>query len=612
MNNVTYLPPTTSLSLQRLGGILLLMLVNQLAVAAAPNDCDPQRVEDYVAAFNKIDRQENVQVAKSFEVFERVNQVADNHGPGLFKLTVIDNKVARAMALSDNNVLLSKPAIDVIYGKEFPLPEIEARLAFVLGHELAHLAYQEEWAPHVFPKLTDNCGDNRPNYLEQESAADARGFMYAGMAGYQVDLLLQSSPDDFLTYWVKMVSPQKLNSLELKVRVASLKAKLQQVLDRLPFFYFGTRLAHFERCADGKEFLKQFHQAFPAREVWNNLGFCYLQEARRSMGNPWHSEFYWMPLTLDTESRAGSFTRSEEKISNRLGNMPNSHDTEGYLREAEFQFKRAVDSDKNYWPAKVNLAIVDLYLNTPNTARDLLNQAEPLVPASFKNELEALQSVAVYEQSEAGKDLWPNAEERLKKLIPPKSTTAPLSALYNLARLYQIRQRPAEEKTYWDLLVGRLQELPDPIAKVVCEQQKISFAKGCPTTSNVTNLVNTKDYPTFIQWPIPFEWNPLSGQASVQATLNGLKSIPVKLSSQASLQGKIYYTANQDEVLELGDYLQMQVVKGEWPLEKFRSECSRFLRPRQVPSGTLWSCGKWAALEKGGKVREVWGVLRLD
>jgi tetratricopeptide (TPR) repeat protein len=610
MNNVTYLPLTTSLFLQRLGGILLLMLVSQLAVAAVPNGCDSKTIEDYVAAFNKIDRQENVQIAKSFEIFERVSQVADNPGIGLFKLTVTGGKVARAMALPENNVLLSKPAVEVIHGKASP-PEIEARLAFVLGHELAHLAH-EDLSPHTLPKLTDNCGDHRPNYLEQESTADVTGFMYAGMAGYRVDLLLQSSPDDFLTYWVKMVSPQKLDSPELKTRVANLKVKLQQVLDRLPFFYFGTRLAHFERCADGKEFLKQFQQAFPAREVWNNLGFCYLQEARRSMKDPLHSEFYWMPLTLDTESRAGSFTRGEE-ISNRLGNMPNSSDTEGYLREAEFQFKKAVDSDKNYWPAKVNLAIVDLYLNTPNIARESLKQAEPLVPFSFQAELQALQAVAVYEQSDVVADLWPNAVKLLQELIPPKSTTAPLSALYNLARLYEVRQRPAEAKTNWDLLAGRMQELPEPIAKIVCERQKISSAKECPTTAaNVTDSANTKDYPTFIQWPIPFAWNPLSGQASVQATLNGLKWIPVNLSSQASLRGKIYYTANQDEVLELDDYLQMQVVKGEWVLDAFRNECARPLRPRQVPSGTLWSCGKWAALEKGGKVREVWGVLRLE
>ncbi len=612
MNNFICLPPTASRFLQRLGGILLLMLISQFAMAVF-NSCGNGTLGDYVAAFNKIDRHETAQVAKSFEVFERVSQVADNPGPGLFKLTVVDSKNALAFALSDNNVLLSKQAVEVIHGEASSPQEIEARLAFVLGHELAHLAHESR-SRHLF---SNKCDDQEATDETQELEADSKGFMYAGIAGYRVDLLLQSTSDDFLTYWVKIVSPSKLNSPELKMRVKNLKAKLQQVLDRLPFFYFGTRLAHFERCADGKEFLKQFQQAFPAREVLNNLGFCYLQEARRSMNDPLYSEFYWMPLLLDVESQAGSFTRGDETYK-RLGNMPKSLDIERYLREAEYYLKKAVESDNQYWPAKVNLAVVDLYLNTPNAARELLKQAEPLVPASFQNELQALQAAAVYEQSDAVADLWPNAVKLLEELTGQSKKPAPLSALYNLARLYEIRQRPAEAKTNWNLLAGRLRELPEPIAKIVCERQKISSAEECPTTSaDATASANIKDYPTFIQWPIPFGWKPLSGQTAVQAILKDLKWIPVNLSgdsidSPVALQGKIYYTSNQDEVLELGDYLQMQVIKGEWTLNAFRKECSRPLRPRQLLTGTLWSCDKWAALERDGIVREVWGVLRLD
>ncbi|MGH8569905.1 MAG: hypothetical protein ACREXU_18350, partial [Gammaproteobacteria bacterium] len=66
------------------------------------------------------------------------------------------------------------------------------------------------------------------------------------------------------------------------------------------------------------------------------------------------------------------------------------------------------------------------------------------------------------------------------------------------------------------------------------------------------------------------------------------------------------------EILELDNFLQMQVLRGErlaraGDLEAY---CQQRLRPRPLPQGTLWSCDNWAALTSGDEVQEVWWVAK--
>jgi len=563
-------------------------------------------ISDLIAAYNKIDPQQgDTKVDQTFKVFERVQAVADNNKKGLFTLTVLNTEKLIAVALPGNNVVLSKGTITKLYqaaDQPSGIEASEARLAFVLGHELGHLVRDDFIDVQIYQIVNDH-GDGCPpaDSEAQQLAADKKGFVYAGMAGYQVDLLLppeNAQTDDFLTYWVKQATPNPLGGQDLSQRISNLRKILQTLQLQIPLFEFGMRLAHFERCDDGKYFLEKFQQEFPARDVLNNLGFCYLQQARQLMTLE-QAEFYWMPLVLEVETQAKVLVRGAEEYK-MLKQMPLKKDIKIALTQASYYLKQAVESDLNYWPARVNLAVTYLYLGKTNLARNFLIEAEALAPANL--EIKTLQAVALYEQSEPLVDLWEKAVADLKKLA--RQPQAPLSTYYNLARLYELRPRPAEAaQTYWDKLHLVLAQLPNQIRTLVCDK-----TTTCP-------VLPISNYPLkpLVQWPIEFVWKPLSTQESIMSTLETYEQLEFKLSRQATSQGHIYYTPQRDrQVLEIGDYLNMQVVKGDWALNEFTNECRSPLRQRLIASGTLWSCNKWAVLEKGGRVKEVWGVLKLD
>jgi len=87
---------------------------------------------------------------------------------------------------------------------------------------------------------------------------------------------------------------------------------LKTLLDKSEFFKFGVRLIHFEkqRYEDALYFFMEFQKVFPSREVFNNIGYCYLQSAVRKMPTSFKYE-YWLPMVTDVRTQAESLTLKE-------------------------------------------------------------------------------------------------------------------------------------------------------------------------------------------------------------------------------------------------------------------------------------------------------------
>ena len=219
-------------------------------------------------------------------------------------------------------------------------------------------------------------------------------------------------------------------------------------------------------------------------------------------------------------------------------------------------------------------------------------------------EIQGLQALALYEQSEADLDLWPRAVTRLDRLAN-KSNAHP-AILYNLARLWEIRPRPAQARRYWNRLAYMSASLPDSIRTIVCRQQ--SVVQECEKDKSI----NSDKRPPW-EWPIPFKWQPLSEQTRVMEKLYGWER-PISFNwYREQLRGHIYERPDgRFAVLELDDFMQMQVLKGDnlGDVSQLSSYCGESLRQRTLANGILWSCSDWAALTFEDKVREVWRVLR--
>jgi tetratricopeptide (TPR) repeat protein len=346
--------------------------------------------------------------------------------------------------------------------------------------------------------------------------------------------------------------------------------------------------------------LREFQKVFPGREVLNNMGYCYLQMARQEMETE-RAYFYWMPLMLDGETRAQALVRRGGPSLKTLKQAAPG-EAEGFLKEAIDYLQQAAAADPGYVPARLNLAVVYLYLGRPHQARAVLAEARELAPGDLS--LQGLEALALYEQSEAGLDLWPTAVTKLEKLVA--SPDAPPALAFNLARLLSVRPRPTEARGYWNRLAEMADPLPAPIQAMVCQEQSAMSPQSCGHAMTKT----TRPVPR--QWPISVAgFKQLSPKAR-QDFLPGWKPIPFDWVKE-KLHGHIYrHPDGRAEVLELDQFVQMQVLRGGQLglVRDLSAYCARPLRQRTLVQGVVWSCDDWAALALGNAVQEVWWVAK--
>src|SRR5262245_55960074 len=121
-------------------------------------------------------------------VFPRVAAAADKRANRLPTLVVLNAKGSPfAMALPDGSVLVTKGALQICYEGQ-PLDLGDSRLAFVLGHELAHLGNDDFWHAQAFEALEQHTshdpsdGELQAEAKQREFHADAYGMLYMTIA----------------------------------------------------------------------------------------------------------------------------------------------------------------------------------------------------------------------------------------------------------------------------------------------------------------------------------------------------------------------------------------------------------------------------------------------
>jgi hypothetical protein len=128
-----------------------------LLFAGVPASSTPTRAAErpadhvafFIANYGLADPAAHPLVARAYRVFDRVRAAADVAGRRSPRLKVIASLTDPwAQALRDGYVLLSRGAVAICYRAGDPALG-DARLAFVLGHELAHLAKDDFWHAEV-------------------------------------------------------------------------------------------------------------------------------------------------------------------------------------------------------------------------------------------------------------------------------------------------------------------------------------------------------------------------------------------------------------------------------------------------------------------------------
>ncbi len=537
---------------------LIALPFNSLAMTAL------NELEFYIEKYKLADSS-NELVRRVHEVFKKVSRVADKNHKRFPHLAIIKGFNTKteplAIALPDGGIVLSKQAIDIIYNN-VSLAHGDIRAAFVLGHELAHLA-------------KDDFQDSKENEIK----ADAYGFRYAAMAGYRVDKLLDEKNQNFFIYWQEQsLRAVKDSHPDAATRAEHLLIRLKKLLDDLPYFHFGVRLSHFQRCDDAVYFFREFLNHFSGHQVYNNLGVCELQKARQILG----AGLYWFPSVLDLTVPTDNFSLPYNYKGER-----NTLADESLKKAKEF-FELAFKMDNNYVPAKINLAITTFYLEEYYEARAAIEKAHQLAPNDL--DVEAMRAVIIYEQGKQMPyvDMWPRVIHLLDNLR--EKSNLPPSVLYNTAKLLEARKRTGAEEI-WQQLARRMAELPEAIRKTVCENA------NCPKSRKFGLQKKTWNLPVKLGEKVKRDGalkNWQKGKRRLYKINEGIYQEPTKAAEVLTLRGRVEMVV----LKQLNNIRQKDLA----------AYCSQGLRQRQVLNGKLWSCNNWAALVVDDEVKEVWVV----
>ncbi|HEV8240513.1 MAG TPA: M48 family metalloprotease [Thermoanaerobaculia bacterium] len=355
----------------------------------------------WVDTYGAVDPAKDARAALAQGVFERMSAAVDKRGNRLPRLVVVGApKDPFAVALPDGSIVLTRGALDFCYGL-LPMRKPtdargDLRLAFVLGHELAHLASDDFWHRAAFAEAERIRTGSRergpkdriidppsPHDLQlAELKADSGGVITMAMAGYSPDELFDVDPN-FFQGWVRQAGglgaaydddpahpqPEKRAKLVL--------GQLAGLAEEVELFHVGVRLAQLGRYTDAVPPLERFCDHFAGREVLSDLGYVHYQLAMKALaacdGAP--TVRFRLPVAIDDETladrarlRGGSSTCLEsEPVRKSLG-------------EARRYLELAKEKDSAYLPARRNLLALELISGKSSAALALAEETLSVAP----------------------------------------------------------------------------------------------------------------------------------------------------------------------------------------------------------------------------------------
>jgi len=415
--------------------------------------------EDY----SETDGKNDPRVQRVFAVFERVKDAADKVVSRRPRLFIIKTRSELfALALADGTIIINPKTLDICYtGVEKETGD--QRAAFILGHELAHLANNDFMHREAFQALKEygTKEDNKDivpifktfpeeakELKKKELMADKMGALYASMAGYDISGLVRKT-DDFLAIWVRQsgignIYDEGETHPSLENRLKFVRAQLKEVVQQIELFKAGVLLYQVGNYHDGVDAFLEFSKTYPAREVFNNIGACYFNLALRRLHDINERVYYSVRLstTIEHATQAESLIRirgDENYLQDELFSR--------YIDRAEENLRLAVGRDPQHKTSRCNLAAVLILRREYARAQaecDHILKTDPEDASALSNK-----AIAFYYY---GKKHDVDTAQKAIQLLHEAHKMYPhhVEILYNLASLKEQRERLAGAKLYWE------------------------------------------------------------------------------------------------------------------------------------------------------------------
>lgn len=316
-------------------------------------------------------------------------------------------RTPRALALPDETVLLSRSGLELCY--EGVSEEVgDARLAFLLGHELTHVANDDFWHASAFATLQDvDDQDERLERLQEllvqdgrdrqvlELRADDAGILATIQAGYDPQPIL-AGDRSFFEEWTGgaegALAYSDPSHPDATQRAQFLRKRLAKVVGEIDAFHQGVtafrEAEDLAAAAGGRgvlpdveakyreaiEHFEAFRRHFEGREVLSNLALAHLRLATGVLADCDGTlvNRYYLPTALDpvTLMERARLRGADEYSSPCF----ESEDYQRHMREATRLLEEAVERDAAYLPARLNA--VAAYVLDEKPASAMLHAVE--------------------------------------------------------------------------------------------------------------------------------------------------------------------------------------------------------------------------------------------
>jgi len=386
--------------------LILVMFVTGISLADSSAIDNPKnRIDFWQNNYEELKPSNDLLAARAHQIFKRVLNAAGSRPgvfPRLFIVNIESNLIPLAIAIPDGSIIISKKILNICYQNS---PKGDDRLAFILGHEIAHQLKEDFWHLQFFQlKNSDNkdalkkiqsAVQEADKILAKEIQADEHGIVYAAMAGFNTRAIIDDdSKNNFFEYVAAAQNPAYVKGVHTdtthpspKQRAVIVKSRLMQVVEKTDLYELGLffyQAGDYEKAA---LFFHEFNKFFPSREVYHNLGTCYHQMALKYY-REWKPEAARLPfklsLAVDPVTRAGQI-----QLRGLLGQEKDSETLfKEHIEKALKFYKTAIDQDSAYELAYNNLGCALLIQGQVYKAIGVLQDAyklNPLNPHALNN-----------------------------------------------------------------------------------------------------------------------------------------------------------------------------------------------------------------------------------
>jgi|GEM_PF-5516077 len=323
--------------------------------------------------YGELTWQEDADVFRAHQIFNNLWQALQPTTLNPPRLIVIPESSDKwldswALTLPDSSVILVKSVLDLSFGDEGRNKEIgDSRLSFVLAHELAHLAnrdHEKTGSTMLFQSMLNR--DEARVAREIEYAADRQGLFLMTMAGYDPKTILGSNQISFFVEYEEKVR-KKIRSVgenNRSTEYPQTRERARKLRQRL--LIFAGELHHFSeavRWYEQRDFKKAavgfetFSQSFAGREVLNNLGLSYFQQARQRVISCQDMNLkYTLSTKLDIETRAENLKPEPIGVIKEKMHCQKDGQYKRLLNLAKKQYLLSIMKDPNYAIVYINFS----------------------------------------------------------------------------------------------------------------------------------------------------------------------------------------------------------------------------------------------------------------